>query len=150
MIGALRARACVVALTGLALAAAMPGALAASEYFLTPEVPAGKWKGVRMKNVPQGTVVNFAFESSGPCAVQIISEADAKRPAAQRRVLFAATLERKLSFKLTMPDAGTYYLILDNRRGDAARTIRVGIRAERGKGAGPGRPELDDNPKLDM
>lgn len=140
----------MVALVALALAAAPPGALAAGEYFLTPEVPAGKWKGVRMNNVPRGAVVNFAFESDGPCAVQVISEADAKRPASQRRVLFAAKLERKLSFTLTIPDAGTYYLILDNRRGDAARTVRVGIRAERGKGASPGRPEIDDSPKLDM
>lgn len=136
----------------LAAAAAFPpaAARAANEYFLNPEVPQGQWKGVRLKNLPQGAVVNFVFESTGPCAVQIISEADRDRPVKERKVLFAAKLERKLSFKITIPQTGTYYLILDNRRGDADRSVRVGIRAERGKGPAPPRPELEGNPKLDM
>lgn len=148
-------RRCRTAVLGAALLAlsgalAPAGSHASNEFMLNPEIPQGQWKGVRLNNLPRGAVVNFAFESTGPCAVQIISEAERSRPAKERKVLFAAKLERKLSFRIVIPETGTYYLILDNRRGDAARNVRIGIRAERGKGAPAPRPELESNPRLDM
>ena len=45
--------------------------------------------------------------------------------------LFTGVAQRRLSFRLSIPLAGTYYVILDNRKGAEAREVRVLIEATR-------------------
>jgi hypothetical protein len=55
-------------------------------------------------------------------------------------------LERTLSFQVVIPEAGHYYLVLDNRRATEARKVRLGIRAQRGRAP---QPEVPDTPSVD-
>ena len=47
------------------------------------------------------------------------------------RPAFTGSLERRLSFKVTVPVAGTYYVIVDNRKNAESRKVRLLIEALR-------------------
>jgi len=75
------------------------------------EVPQGKTKTVRLRQLPRGAV------------------------------------DSKMSFKVEIPEASEYYLVLDNRRGAGPVKATATIRAERGA-ASPSRPPPAKGGKL--
>src|SRR5687768_5769884 len=97
---------------------------------LNADVPAKKWKALRLRGLPQGATVAVRVETSGPLVVIFVHQAELKRFPEQRvRPQFSGSVERRLSFRVSLPAAGDYYVILDNRRGDADREVRVLIQA---------------------
>jgi hypothetical protein len=104
----------------------------AAQAMLSVEVPPAKWKAVRLKNLPIGASIGVRVESSGNIDVILIHQDELKRFPAAVNPQFQGSVERRLSFSVTLPKAGDYFVILDNRRNTDSRKVRVLIQAERG------------------
>lgn len=102
------------------------------------EVPDGKTRSVRLRNLPRGTVVAVKVSATGRLQIALISAAQlkSKRPEA----VFRGALDRSIAFQVTLRESGDYYLVLDNRRGAEPVKARATIRAER-KSAAPRTPK---------
>jgi hypothetical protein len=126
-----------------AMLAGAPQAAVAATAQVTIEVPQGKAKSVRLRHLPRGTLVGIAIRASGRIGVALVhaKQLIQKKP----RALFRATLERRMSFKVAIPESGDYYLVLDNRRGTKPVRVTATVQAVRGKK----RPPAPALPKRD-
>lgn len=127
--GCIRTGACT--LLGLALAAPQIAAAATSgEASLSVDVPAGAWRGVRLRNIPADALLSASVESDGEVAVALLdAEQYAAFPAGPKAV-FRGRTDGKLDFAVRAPVSGDYYLIVDNRDGSQPRSVQVTIRGE--------------------
>lgn len=116
----------------LALAALLLGvalAAGAADAELAAEVPAEQWKALRLTGLTKNSSLAVRVETTGPIRVILARQDEAERFPKGVRPAFSGTAQRRLSFRLRLPSAGTYYVILDNREGDAARDVKLFIRA---------------------
>jgi hypothetical protein len=113
----------------LAIAAGNSPAVHAAKAQVNSKVPAGKWKAVRLKNLPEGASLKVQVAASGSLVVILVHEAELKRYPSPISPAFQGTLERKLSFSVVIPESGNYYIIFDNRRGADERRVRILIQA---------------------
>lgn len=114
------------------LVLALAGAAGGADVRLTVEAPAGKTKSVRLRNLPEGAVVAVDVQASGEIGVFFVRARDPKDSSARVPPLFAGRLERRLAFSVTIPSAGSYYVVLDNRKGEEPRSVSLRVRAARG------------------
>jgi hypothetical protein len=126
----------------------MPARTQAAEAAMTVELPAGKFKVVRLRNLPKETVMAVRIQSTGKLFVILLNEEDSKRFPKPEEPVFAGSADRRLSFTVSIPATGTYFLVLDNRRGIEAQKIKFAIRAERGR-ARPDAPAPSQPPGTD-
>jgi len=89
------------------------------------EVPPSTWKSIRLRGLPKNGSLAVRVQSTGPINVVLLHETELARFPKPVRPAFAAALERRLSFKVTLPLAGTYYIVLDNRKGEQTRTVKI-------------------------
>jgi 3-dehydroquinate synthase class II len=120
-----------------ALALAAAGLLAGGEAWaaggtaqVSVEVPEGKTKTIRLRNLPSGTSVAVRIEADGTLVVALVSGVQLK--SRKPEALFRASLDRRMSFKVITQESSHYYLVLDNRRGSEAVKARATIRVEGG------------------
>lgn len=99
---------------------------------MSVDLPGGKHKAVRLRNLPKGAIMAVAVQTSGPIAISLVNEVDYRRFPKVEDPVFLGTVERKLSFTVTIPATGTFYLVLDNRRAEEERKVKFVIRAQRG------------------
>ena len=119
--------------------AVTPAAFAgAGQAALTADVPAGHHKVLRLRNLPKDARIAVAIQSSGRITVTFLNEADFKRFPNPVDPVFVAPVEQTISFALTMPETGDYYVVFDNTRGTDSQKVKMVIRAV--SGAGPARP----------
>lgn len=110
--------------------AVTPAAFAgAGQAALTADVPAGQHKVLRLRNLPKDTQIAVAIQSSGRITVTFLNEADFKRFPNPVEPVFVAPVEQTISFALTMPETGDYYVVLDNTRGTDSQKVKMVIRA---------------------
>ncbi len=102
---------------------------------ITADVPPGVHKTLRLRNVPKDAQLAIAVQASSRILLSLINEEDAKRYPDVTEPLFTAPVERAMSFSVTLPSAGNYYVVFDNRKGEAVSKVRLIVRAARG---GPG------------
>jgi hypothetical protein len=125
----------------LGCAAALAGAprpATAATAQVTIEVPQGKLKSVRLRHLPRGTLVAISISATGRLGVALVSAKQLK--AGKPRALFRAVLDRRISFKVAIPESDDYYLALDNRRGASAVTVTATVQAVQRKRNAPGTP----------
>lgn len=132
MQGAFLSRLLALGCAALLSCAALPCVAASAQVSI--EVPEGKTKTVRLRKLPRGTVLGVAISASGKLLVALVSAVQLKSP--KPEAVFRGALERRMSFKVVIPEASDYYLVLDNRRGTEPVQATATIRAERGA-AGP-------------
>lgn len=125
----------------LAMALSWAVSAAAAEAAMSVDLPGGKHKAVRLRNLPAGAVMAVAVQSNGPIAISLLSEPEYRRFPDIQDPVFLGTVDRKLSFTVTIPAAGSFYLVLDNRRAQDARKVKFLIRAQRGRRTEAGRPD---------
>ena len=101
---------------------------AALDVAFRADVPARKLKSVRIRNLAKGAVVSVSVQSDGEIIVAFIGPRDPTQPSQKIQPLFSGRLERRLTFSVTIPAAGHYYVIFDNRSGEDLRTISARIR----------------------
>ena len=103
----------------------------------TVEVPQGKWKALRLRNVPTGAVVAVEVVSSGDVVVAFADETEYRRYPALERPLFFGRVEKRIAFSVTAPAEGNYYVVFDNRSGMESRVVTARVRAARGTQRAP-------------
>lgn len=130
MPGSILRRALGAALLGAALGllGTQVGAAGGTAQVST-EIPAGKTKTVRLRNLPRGTDVTVRVDAAGKLGVALVSRAQLKLRSPQ--ALFKGALDRRMTFRVTIPEPDHYYLVLDNRRGAESIKAQVTIRAQR-------------------
>src|SRR5574342_234519 len=95
------------------------------------DVLPGKWKAVRLRNLPKDAVIACRVQTSGEVMMSFLDADDYKQFPVMARPLFSGRVEKQLAFSLRIPAAGHYYVMLDNRSGGETRRITLTIRAAR-------------------
>jgi hypothetical protein len=114
----------------LALPLPVPAAQSA-QAGMTIEIPGGKLKAVRLRSLPKDVRLAVAVQSDATIGVSLLKEQDFKLYPQPREPVFMGSSERSLSFTATIPEAGNYILVLDNRASTDTRKVKLGIRAGR-------------------
>jgi hypothetical protein len=104
---------------------------------LTATVPPGTHKTLRLRNLPKDAQIAVVVQANGRIKVVFLTEADFRLYPNPQEPVFLAPVERKLSFALTMPEAGNYYVVFDNGKGTEERKVQMVIRAARGTPVAP-------------
>ncbi|MBK8019209.1 MAG: hypothetical protein IPK20_22760 [Betaproteobacteria bacterium] len=120
--------ACLIAGTWSSRALAQTG-----QARITADVPPGVHKTLRLRNVPKDAQLAIAVQASSRILLSLIGEEDAKRYPDVTEPLFTAPVERAMSFSVTLPSAGNYYVVFDNRKGEAVSKVRLIVRAARSR-----------------
>jgi hypothetical protein len=118
------------AVLAAALLLLAPGLAAAADAAVSLELPAGQSKNIRLRNLPLGTVLAIRIVASGKLLVALVSQKELKSSERAPKPLFRGALERKLSFRVVIPEPGDYYLVLNNRNGAEMLEVQTDIRAE--------------------
>lgn len=116
----------------------------AGQAALTADVPGGQHKTLRLRNLPKDAQIAVAIQSTGRITVTFLNEADFKRLPNPVEPVFTAPVAQTISFALTMPETGDYYVILDNTRGTESQKVKMVIRAV--SGAGSAKPDTAPTP----
>lgn len=131
-------RALLAALAACALLAGGAPTARAAVAQVTLEVPPGKAKIVRLRNLPRGTQIGVLIEASGKLVVALRSATQEKTKSAD--AVFRGALEHKLTFEVSIPESDDYYLVLDNRRGAEPVKVTATIEAVARKKKAPPAP----------
>jgi hypothetical protein len=113
--------------------------LAAAQTTVRTDVPAGRWRTVRVRAVRAGARLGVQVSLGGVIEIALVRGSEATRTLNLSAALFRAPVDRKLSFTVTAPTAGDYYVVLDNRRGTEAQSVELVLEARR-PGATPPPP----------
>jgi hypothetical protein len=97
---------------------------------LTQEISAHEWNGVRLKNIPMGSKLSVELKTDGPVAIALLTAQEYARFPAAGKAVFRAEAQDELSFSVLAPESSDYYLLIDNRAGDSARSVELTIEAE--------------------
>ncbi len=108
-----------------------PGAAVAAEAAMSVEVPPGQYRSLRLRNLPKDAVLAVAVQTPDKLATSLVSELDYRRYPKPEDPVFVGTVDRHLSFTVTIPQTGHYFLVFDNRQGAAAQKVKFVVRAER-------------------
>jgi hypothetical protein len=122
-----------------------PTAALAAEAAMSVEVPPGQYRSLRMRNLPKDAVVAVAIQTPDKLAASVVSEIDYRRYPKPEDPVFMGTVDKRLSFTVTIPQTGHYFLVFDNRQGAAPQKVKFVVRAERKQTTQPGqvpRPAL--------
>jgi hypothetical protein len=103
----------------------------AAEAAVTTEVPAGQSKSIRLRGVAAGTVVAVRIVTSGRLLVALVGMKQFKEPKPDSKPLFRGAVQEKLSFRVSVPEADDYLLVLNNRAGKETLSVEVEIRTAR-------------------
>ncbi len=99
------------------------------------DIPPGKWKAVRLRDLPTDANVAVQVVSDGEITVAFVDSKNYQRFSETSRPAFVGRTEKRLSFSLSIPQRGDYFVVLDNRTGKESRAATVTVRAARA-GAG--------------
>ena len=88
---------------------------------------------MRLRGLPQGAVVAVRVTSSGRLGVALVGVKQLKEPKADSKPLFRGVVQDKLGFRVTIPEADDYLLVLNNRAGQETLKVEVEMRASRAR-----------------
>lgn len=125
------------------------GSAEGAEAAMTVEVPAGQFKSLRLRNLPKDAVMAVGVQTNGKLLLVFVNEEDYKRFPKPEEPIFIGSVDRRLSFTVTIPATGHYFLIFDNRRGQEAQRVKFALRAERGRTT-PQQPPPVQQPPLQL
>lgn len=110
---------------------------------LTASIPAHEWNSTRLKNVYQGSTLQFDLTSDGEIRVLLLDKEGFMRYPEIDRPLFRSDASQHVQFSLVTPKSGDYYLVVDNTAGDmrahylARIEARTNVMAERNEQGAP-------------
>lgn len=81
------------------------------------DVPTGKWKTIRLKNLPRNAAVKIEVKSDSAVTLTIMDETKYKQYPKIKRPLLQSRVINKFSFTVRIPAAGHYYVVFDNSTG---------------------------------
>lgn len=98
---------------------------------LNVNISPGKWKSIRLRNLPKDAGVAVQVMSSGEIVVAFVDFKGYQRFSQTSRALFIGQVEKRLTFSVSIPAKGDYFVVLDNRSGQEPRAVTVTVRATR-------------------
>ena len=98
---------------------------------LNVDIPPGKWKAIRLRNLPKDAVLAVQVVSNGEVTVALVDSKNYQGFSATPRPLFLGRVEKQLSFSVSIPASDDYFVVLDNRLGQNPRAVTVTVRAAR-------------------
>lgn len=113
----------------LALAPAGPVAAAEQSARASAQVGPGDTYTARLGAVPGGARLSIRISSDLPVDVILLDERDYLAFPDLEGPLFEGRADDELRFSLRVPTSGDYYLVIDNRDGDAARAVTLAVTA---------------------
>lgn len=102
---------------------------APQQFDLTVDVPAGEIRTGKLRGLVASSSLAIEVHASGAIDLIVIDEDGFQSFPEKILADFRARTEGRLSFALRIHETGTYYLILDNRRGDAPRRANITVTA---------------------
>lgn len=84
---------------------------------LSIDVPAGKWKSVRLKNLPKNASLKIDVRTDNAITLSVMDEANYKKYPDIKRPLLQSRVINKFSFTVKIPASGHYYAVFDNSAG---------------------------------
>jgi len=84
-----------------------------------------------MRSLPAGAVVAVRIVTSGRLLVALVGAKQLKEPRASSKPVFRGAVQDKLSFRVVIPEADDYVLVLSNRAGKETLKVEAEIRAVR-------------------
>ncbi len=112
------------------------------------EVPAQSWKGVKLRNLPRNAVVGVMVNTSGPVTIAVVNNQGYAQFPKLEHPLFLGTADSRLAFSVTIPLAGHYFLVVDNRRHHEARSVELEVRASKANSGSDHRPHAQSPARL--
>lgn len=100
-----------------------PALAAEQSASINTVIPAGKWKAVKLRNLPKGASLAIQIVSDGEIVVLLLDEEAIQDFPDVERPLFRGSTTGKLGFELLIPRSATYYAVLDNHKGSAERRV---------------------------
>jgi len=97
------------------------------------DVPSGKWKTLRLRNVATGVIIAVEVQTSRDVVVALLVGTEYRRYPAVQRPLFSGRVEKHISFSVTTEAAGDYFVVFDNLSGHETRAVTVKVLASHGK-----------------
>ena len=88
-----------------------PAAALAVEAAMSVEVPAGQYRSLRLRNLPKDAVLAVAIQTPETVSASVVSELDYRRYPKPEDPVFVGTVDRRLSFTVTIPQTGHYFLV---------------------------------------
>ena len=117
-------------LFGILIASAInPGLAGERSFTLSGSVSAGDTYNARLKGLPEAGSLSVVARGDGPLSYFVVGPSDTSGGPASRSRLFSVADVSKTSFSIKIPAAGTYFLVVDNTKGQAERSFILIIRA---------------------
>lgn len=113
----------------------------------TVEIPAQGWKGIRMRKLPAGARLDLKIASDGDIVVQLLDADAFEHLPLGATPLVSGRTDTTLSLSTRVPSSGEWYVVLDNRKGSAARSVKVDITATAPTAAQPSGLAQGDAPQ---
>ena len=104
--------------------------LAAKQVAMTVEVPAGQHRSLKLRNLVKDVVLAVVVQVPDKLGVSLVSEVDYRRYPQPEEPVFVGVVEKQMSFTVSIPQNGDYFLVFDNRQGSAAQKAKFVVRAE--------------------
>jgi hypothetical protein len=98
---------------------------------LNVDVPSGQWKTARLRKLPKETVVAVKVECEGDILVAVVDTKNYLIYPKVPRPLFLGQVVKRLSFSVSIPESGDYFVVLDNRSGPKTKTVTLTVAAAR-------------------
>lgn len=108
----------------------------------TVKVDPGRWKALRIRNLPKDAVVGVGVQTDGEVGVAFVDAKQYSDYPAVQAPLFQGRVQRRFTFSITIPEPGHYYVVFDNRAGQQPRTVTVRVQAARQKPPPPAKDAL--------
>jgi hypothetical protein len=86
-----------------------------------------------VRGLPAGALIAVRIVTSGRLLVALVGAKQLKQPRASSKPVFRGAVQSKLSFRVTIPEADDYVLVLSNRAGKETLKVEAEIRAVRGR-----------------
>lgn len=90
------------------------------------DVPAAKWRGIRLNGLVGEARLRVLVDSDGPIKIGVYT-ADSFQQLPDAKAMIGGETVDALEFTTLIPKKGTYYLLVDNRAGVEARQVSVNI-----------------------
>ena len=81
------------------------------------DVLPGKWKAIRLKDLPKSSSIKVEINCDGPLVVLLVNEDKYNTFPNIKRSLLQKKIKSNLIFSVAIPATGNYYLIFDNING---------------------------------
>ena len=99
--------------------------------YFTVNVPPKQFKALKIKRLPQNAYIGVEVESSQPLSIAFVDTADYINLPNPKRPLMVSKVDKRLTFSVTIPTSGDYFVVLVNLSEASAADARIKVQAQR-------------------